>query len=91
MGASRRQRNRNHFLRAALLGSRMICALLLCSSLLLAQTTIQNSGVSVTPAIGVTNDSRAIAIISGTVLDATGAPVSGAKVRLTRGANSPVE
>ena len=50
-----------------------------------------SSAVAAAPASEVPNDSQAIAIISGTVLDATGAPASGAKVRLTRGANSPAE
>ena len=38
---------------------------------------------------GQAQDSPAIGSISGTVLDATGAPVSGARVRLTLGATSP--
>ena len=43
-----------------------------------------------TPASGQAQDSLAIGSIGGTVLDATGAPVSGAQVKLTRLTTTPV-
>ena len=43
-----------------------------------------------TPTSGQAQDSLAIGSISGTVLDATGTPVSGAKVKLTRLTTTPV-
>jgi hypothetical protein len=95
MGPSMRQKNRNAFFGVTLLGAGMICILLLGSSSLLAQADKATSaaaadepqGRSTNPATstsGQPQDSPVIGNIGGTVLDATGTPVSGAKVRLTR-------
>jgi len=94
------QKNPTSFLRVTLLGAKAICGLLLSSSLLLAQADRATSAAAAgepqgrstnpaTPTSGQTQDSPAIGNISGTVLDATGTPVSGAKVRLTRLATTP--
>jgi hypothetical protein len=77
-----RQKNPSNFFQVTLLGSGMICGLLLCSSPLFAQKNSPANAVKL--AIDSPNDSQTIATISGTVLDATGAPASGARVRLTR-------
>jgi Carboxypeptidase regulatory-like domain len=101
MGPSMWQKNPTSFLRVTLLGAGMICILLLGSSSLLAQVdratsagaaTGEPQGRSTNPATptgGQPQDSPAIGNIGGTVLDATGAPVSGAKVRVTRLATTP--
>ena len=94
------QKNPTSFLRVTLLGAKAICGLLLSSSLLLAQADRATSAAAAgepqgrstnpaTPTSGQTQDSPAIGNISGTVLDATGTPASGAKVRLTRLATTP--
>ena len=89
------------FFRVTLLGVELICGLLLGSSLLSAQADRAASAAmaseprgrgadATTPANGPQN-SLAMGSISGTVLDVTGAPVSGAQVRLTREATTPVQ
>ena len=101
MGPSVWQKNPNPFFRVTLLGAGMICGLLLGSSPLLAQADRATSAAAAsepqgrstdatTPTSGQAQDSQAIGSISGTVLDATGAPVSGAQVKLTRVATTPV-
>jgi hypothetical protein len=101
MGPSLWQKNPNPFLRVTLLGAGMICILLLGSSALLAQVDTATSAAAAseplgrsadatTPTSQQAQDSLAIGSISGTVLDATGAPVSGAEVKLTRLTNTPV-
>jgi carboxypeptidase family protein len=101
MGPSTWQKNPNPFSRLALLGAGMICGLLLCSSFLLAQTDRATSVTTANEAQGRLTDSMVpkseqaqgsltIGNISGTVLDATGAPVSGAQVKLTRVATTAV-
>jgi hypothetical protein len=101
MGPSLWQKNRNPFLRVTLLGAKMTCGLLLSYSLLFAQTdgvtsvatTAEPQGPSTseaTPAEGHEQDFQATGCISGTVLDATGAPVAGAQVKLTRLTKTPV-
>ena len=79
----------------------MVCLALQGSSPLLAQADRATSAAATigelqgrssdvtTPASGQVQDSPATGNISGTVLDATGAPVSGSKVRLTREATTP--
>src|SRR5271165_5132001 len=100
MGPSVWQRNPNLFFRVTLLGAGLTCGLLLSSSPLLAQTDTAtfaaaasepqgHSANATKPASALAQDSPAIGSISGTVLDATGAPVSGAQVRLTREATTP--
>jgi len=101
MGPSVWQKNPNPFFRVALLAAGMICILLLGSSVLLAQAERATSAAaagepaglstdSTTPASGQPQDFLTIGSIGGTVLDATGAPVSGAQVKLTRLATTPV-
>ena len=93
------QKNPTSFFRVTLLGAALICSLLLGSSLLLAQADNVASAAAAgypqgRPADATTSasmqvqDSPATGSVSGTVLDTTGAPVSGAKVRLTRGASA---
>jgi hypothetical protein len=100
MGPSMRQKNPNHFLQVTLLGAGMICGLLLGSSPLLAQEERATSAAAAseperrsadatTPLSGQPQNSIAIGSINGTVLDATGGPVSGAQVRLTHEATTP--
>lgn len=94
------QKNPNIFFRVTLLGAGLICGLLLGSSPLLAQADRATSAAAAgepqgrftdatKPTSGQPQDSMAIGSISGTVLDVTGAPVSGAQVRLTREATTP--
>jgi Carboxypeptidase regulatory-like domain len=101
MGPSMWQKNPTSFLRVTLLGAGMICILLLGSSSLLAQADKAISAAAAsepqgrstnpaTPTGGQPQDSPATGSISGTVLDATGAPVSGAQVKLTRLTTTPV-
>jgi hypothetical protein len=101
MGPSLCQKNPNSFFRVTLLGAGMICVLLMGSSLLFAQaesTTLAaaaneplvGSADASTLRGGQTQDSQTIGSIAGTVLDTTGAPVSGAQVKLTRLTNTPV-
>ena len=101
MGPSLWQKNSNPFFRITLLGACIICILLLSPSLLLAQADAATSAAAAggpvgrvtdaaTPASGQPQDSLEIGIIGGTVLDATGAPVSGAQVKLTRLATTPI-
>jgi Carboxypeptidase regulatory-like domain len=102
MGPSMWQKNPTSFLRFTLLAAGVICSLLLGSSLLLAQadrvpsvnagtTDLQGRPTDATAAAsGQAEGSAATGNISGTVLDATGVPVSGAKVRLTRLTTTPV-
>jgi len=100
MGPSLCHKNPNPFLRVTLLGAGMVC-ILLGSSLLSAQADTATfaaaagelqgrSTDAATPTSGQAQDSLAIGSIGGTVLDATGAPVSGAWVKLTRLTTTPV-
>jgi len=84
-----------------LLGVGLICGLLLGSSPLLAQADGAPSAATAsepqgraagatTLANGQPQNYLTMGSISGTVLDVTGAPVSGAQVRLTRQATAPV-
>lgn len=95
MGPSLRQESTNHFFRVSFHVAALICGLLLVVSPLLAQTNgsasapatgnRQESAADLTvPPTGQPQGSPASGSISGTVLDATGGPVSGAQVRLTR-------
>jgi len=101
MGPSVWQKKLNPFFRVTLLGAGMLCVLLLGSSLLLAQADRATSGTAAIEPQGSSADAtaltsgqaqntQAMGSISGTVLDATGAPVSGAQVKLTRLATTPV-
>ena len=94
------QKNLNPFFGASLLGAGMLCVLLLGASPLLAQADRATSATAarepqgrstdaITPTSGQPQDFLAIGNISGTVLDATGAPLSKAQVRLTREATTP--
>jgi Carboxypeptidase regulatory-like domain len=96
------RKNPNHFSQVTMLGYGIIGGLLLGSSFLFAQISIQkppevdnrpqeSSAVAAKPTSELPNEPQPIAVISGTVLDATGAPASGAKIKLTRAADSPVE
>jgi hypothetical protein len=100
MGPSLCHKNPNPFLRVTLLGAGMVC-ILLGSSLLSAQADTATSAAAASEPLGRSSDattptsqqaqdSLAIGSISGTVLDATGAPVSGAQVKLTRLTTTPV-
>ncbi len=100
MGPSVWQKNRNGFFGVTRLGAGMICILLLSFSPVLAQADKatsaaaatapqERSAEATTPTSGQAQNSVATGSISGTVLDATGTPVSGAKVRLTRLATTP--
>jgi len=98
MGPSVWQKNPNPFFRVTLLGAGLICSLLLGSSPLLAQAdrataaaveTQERSADASTPASGQAQDFLAAGSIGGTVLDATGAPISGAQARLRREATMP--
>ncbi len=100
MGPSVCQRNPNAFFRVPLLGAGLICGLLLGSSPLLAQADRASSAAAAseppgrsadapTSTVASARDLLAIGSIGGTLLDATGAPVSGAQVTLTRLATTP--
>ncbi len=100
MGLSVWQKISNPFLPVTLRGAALICGLLLSGSPLLAQsdaafpvaaaTTAQgHSGDAPSPAGGQSQNPLAIGTVSGTVLDVTGVAVSGAEIRLTRGATTP--
>ena len=101
MGPSGWHKNSNPFFRVTLLGVGLICGLLLGSSPLLAQADGAPSAATAsepqgraagatTLANGQPQNYLTMGSISGTVLDVTGAPVSGAQVRLTRQATAPV-
>jgi hypothetical protein len=100
MGPYLCQKNPNPFFRVTLLGVGLVFGLLLGSSTLLAQADRATSAVAASDPQGLSSDvtaptnlqaqdSLAIGSIDGTVLDATGAPVSGAEIRLTRLASTP--
>jgi len=99
MGPSMWQKNLNQFLQVTLLGASAIFGLLLVSSPLIAQVDTATSAAASepqarsatasTPASERPQNSVATGSISGTVLDATGAPVAGAQVRLTRQTTTP--
>ncbi len=101
MGPGMWQKNPTSFFRVTLLGAALICGLLPGSSLLLAQADNVASVAAATgypqerPADATTSASRQVqdspttGSVSGTLLDTTGAPISGAKVKLTRGASAP--
>ena len=87
-------------LQVKLLGTGLVCGLLLSYSPLSAQTqsttpaetaTDPRSSAVATPAPAPTQapTSPAVGTVSGTVLDVTGAPLSGAQVRLTRDVAPP--
>ncbi len=93
------EKNLSPFIGVTLLGVGMICILLLGSSPLLAQadTAISTTAArepqgrstdAITPTIVQPQDFLAIGNISGTVLDATGASLSKAQVRLTHEATT---
>jgi hypothetical protein len=75
-----------------LLSAGLICSLLLSSSPLLAQTSDRTSPAAApAPATSGVQGIPGIGTISGTVLDVTGSPVSGAQVKLNRdAATTPV-
>ncbi len=94
MGRSGWHKSSNSLFRVTVLGIRLSCGLLLVSSPLLAQADRapsaamagepQERAADVTRSTnGQPQNARAIGSISGTVLDVTGAPVSGAQVKLT--------
>jgi hypothetical protein len=100
MGPYLCQKNPNPFFRVTLLGVGMIFYLLLGSFTLLAQADRATTAAGASELQGRSTaattytsqqpqDSLAIGSIDGTVLDATGAPVSGAEIRLTRLASTP--
>ena len=99
MGPSMWQKNLNQFLQVTLLGASAIFGLLLVSSPLIAQVDTATSAAASepqarsatasTPASERPQNSVATGSISGTVLDATDAPVAGAQVRLTRQTTTP--
>jgi len=102
MGLSIWQKNPTAFIRFALLCCGLTCGLLLGSGPVLAQadratsaaTASEPAGRSadaITPTSAQPQNPLAIGSISGTVLDVTGAPVSGAQVRFTRAAATPVQ
>ena len=89
------EKHTNHFLPVTFHVARLICGLLLVVSPLLAQSDgsaaasatgkqQERSADPTPPPSGQPQDSKSIGSISGTVLDATGGPVSGAQVRLSR-------
>lgn len=95
MGPSLWQKNTKHFFPVTFHVAGLICGLLLVVSPLLAQADGSASAPATgnqherstdptTPPSGQPQDTQAIGSISGTVLDATGAPISGAQVRLSR-------
>jgi len=90
MGPSMWQKNLNHFFQVTLLGAGALFGLVLASSPLIAQVEKATSAAAATPFSGQAQNSIATGSISGTVLDATGAPVSGAQIRLTRQTTTPV-
>ena len=101
MGPSLCQNNPNPFIRVTSIAAGMICVLLLGSSLLFAQADratiaaaanepLGRSADASTPTSRQAQDSQTIGSIDGTVLDTTGAPVSGAEVKLTRLTTTPV-
>jgi len=96
------QKNLQHFFQVTLLGSGAIFGVLLVSSPLLAQvdkaTTVaaasepQGRSADVTTPVSVQpQNTQMSGSISGTVVDVTGAPVSGAQIRLTGEAATPVQ
>ena len=102
MGPSMWQKNLQHFFQVTLLGSGAIFGVLLVSSPLLAQvdkaTTVaaasepQGRSADVTTPVSVQpQNTQMSGSISGTVVDVTGAPVSGAQIRLTGEAATPVQ
>jgi hypothetical protein len=102
MGPRIRQNDPDPFLRVTLLGAGVLCVLLLGPAFLQAQTENATSGTAssepkgraadaTTLTSGQRQDLPSVGSISGTVLDVTGTPVSGAEIRLTRGATTPVQ
>ena len=91
MGPSKRQKCRHPSLQVSLLGARLVCGLLLSSFPLLAQMPDNASSRAATAATLAAEPQAGVAIgtISGTVRDVTGAPLSGAEVKLTRDRNTP--
>ncbi len=101
MGPSTQPKNPKPFFHVILLGAGMALVVLLGPSLLFAQVDSANSAAS-SEVQGRSSDANMTASeqaqnpvangsISGTVLDVTGTPVSGAQVRLTREAATPVQ
>ena len=102
MGPMVRQKNPTSFFQVTLVGAGLICGLLLGSLPVLAQADGGKLGRGGQRTAGTNcrynaltsgqaQGSPAMGSISGTVLDATGAPVSGAEVKLTRVATTPVQ
>ena len=100
MGPSLRQGSTIHFVRVTFRVAGLICGLFLVVCPLLAQTdrsasasaTGQRQERSTAPTAsqrGQPQGSLAIGTISGTVLDATGGPVAGARVTLSRASTLP--
>lgn len=96
MGPGAWPKNILHFFRATVLVALLTCGLLLGSSPLLAQSdetaSVNQQGHSADsnlPRSGSSQDPHVIGSISGTVLDVTGVPVSGAQVRLIRTSTTP--
>ena len=97
MGPSAWEKKTKHFFPITFRVAWLICAVLLVGPLLWAQadgstpvsspSKLQESSTA-TPSEH-PQDFQAIANISGTILDATGGPVSGAQVRLSRGSATP--
>jgi Carboxypeptidase regulatory-like domain len=101
MGPSMRQKNPNLFLQVTLLGAALMFGVSLGSSTLSAQADKLSPAVASEPqarsaaATTLPNEqpqnSLGTGSVSGTVLDVTDAPASGADVKLTRGATMPVQ
>ena len=81
MGPSRWQKNPTPLFPVTVLGAALIGCLLLSSSSLAAQA--DKAIATAPPASAQAQDALAIGSVSGTVLDVTGTPVSGAQVKLT--------
>lgn len=100
MGPSASKKNTNHSFRVTFHVAWLICGLLLVVTPLFAQADGSASASAAgkqqehsidptTPPDEQTQNIHAIGSISGTVLDATGGPVSGAQVRLSRESATP--
>ena len=98
MGQNAGQKSKDHFFSVTIHVAWLICGLLLVALPLLAQVDRpasagiqpqERSQGGVAPLSGQPRDAQTIGGISGTVLDATGSPVAGAQVRLTRGPDTP--
>lgn len=100
MGPNPWQKNTRHVIRVTFRAAGLICGLLLVACPLLAQADgsasasatgnqqVRSTDVTVPPSEQ-PQDSKAVESISGTVLDATSGPVSGAQVRLKSESTPP--